>query len=113
VRFYLDAEELGRDIRRSAREHDNALKEISRKEIEARNRVDITLHEYESMKAEIARLRSKVGFYESVFNEIRIPWHRKIIPGSIRVERCENYTKPTEMYHIFFEIDPLKGWEEE
>lgn len=101
------------------------LKEISDKEIEARDRVNISLKEYESMKDELARLKrereSMVGFmgelcrsFEESHKSLEVldfikpgtlNWWTNYNPDSIRKDYC-----------IKFEIDVIearrRGFEE-
>ena len=57
---------------KASREHDKALKDISEAEIKSKDRVDITLAEYEALKMENAALRERCMQYEAVFRRIHI-----------------------------------------
>lgn len=60
------------------------LRENSEREVEARNRVDITLAEYMRMKEDIASLTERNRKLEYFFRRIGLPIDLPIIPGSIQ-----------------------------
>lgn len=61
------------NIAASNREHTKTLREISDDEIRARDRVDITLAEYEKMKKEIEHLKSENRQLRGVYERINLP----------------------------------------
>lgn len=78
---------------------------IAEKEIKARDRVNITLEEYENMKREIKRLENENHYFKVLFDRIEIPWDKKIIPDSVRVYQDDDPMNFTRQYKILFDID--------
>lgn len=81
---------------------------IAREEIKARNRVDITLEEYESMKQEIKKLRDSNRFYERVFDRIEIPWDKNIVVDSIDTFENKDYMNFRRTYLIHLSVDEME-----
>lgn len=78
---------------------------IAREEIKARDRVNITLEEYESMKREIKKLENENHYFKVLFDRIEIPWDKKIILDSVRVYQDDDLMNFTRQYKILFDID--------
>ena len=85
-------QELGSNILYANRQLGDTLKSISDTEIKSKNRVDITLEEYENMKNEIKRLSYNVDVLSNILNQIKIPLDKidEIIPDSIKTYWCDN-----------------------
>lgn len=81
---------------------------IAEKEIKARDRVDISLEEYENMKKEISELRSSNQFYETVFDRIEIPWDKQIVPDSIHTEWCDHPMDFRRTFKVTFDVSTDK-----
>ena len=59
--------------------------EIARKEVKARNRVDISLEEYEAMKSEISSLQQQLNQMKNKFKLFNDVAELNIIPGTMDV----------------------------
>lgn len=99
--------ELGVDILRSNRELGETLKNIYDAEIKSRDRVDITLEEYEHMKDEIKSLSYEVERLSNILERIEVPLDEKIIPDSIVTRWCDNHADFKRKFRIEFEVDML------
>lgn len=81
------------------------LESISQAEIKSKDRVDITLEEYERMKSEIKRLTYENEGMREILDRIEVPIHRKIIPDSIRNYCTKDLAHHRYIYTIEFAID--------
>lgn len=70
-----------------------AVERASKAEVESRNRVDITLKEYEQMKDDIRVLNGLVRDYEEFFNKINFPFGEKVIPETIQTMYSDVYSR--------------------
>ena len=95
--------ELGRDIYRSNRELSCTLKNISDAEIESKDRVNISLKEYESMKDKISSLSYQVDRLCEILKRIEAPLDKNIIPDSIRTCWCDDWNR--RIFRVEFAID--------
>ena len=75
-------------IRSIVKEYDKKADERSRKEIVARNRVDISLEEYMALINERDRLRNEIANYERIFSPIELGPDLSVIPWTVTVETC-------------------------
>jgi hypothetical protein len=87
------------------RQDRESREKIAEKEIKARDRVDITLEEYENMKQKIKKLENENHYFKVLFDRIEIPWDKKIIPDSVRVYQDDDPMNFTRQYKILFDID--------
>ena len=94
--------DLGNVIAESNREHGRKLEEISKAEIKARDRVDITLEEYESMKNQIKWLDYEVHRLQSIFEKIQVPYELDIIPDSIETTYCTDHLNFRKIFNVRF-----------
>lgn len=69
----------------------DAIKHASNADVEARDRVDITLKEYECMKQMIKELTGLVHDYEAFFQKINFPFGEDVIPESIETTFSDNF----------------------
>lgn len=99
--------ELGVDILRSNRELGETLKSISDAEIKSRDRVNITLEEYEHMKDKIKSLSYEVERLSDILGRIEAPLDEKIIPDSIVTYWCDNHKDFKRKFRIEFDVDVL------
>lgn len=92
---------------KALREHDDTLKSVSHAEIKSKDRVDISLAEYEQLKTELAHLRSENSRLRIAFLNIGIPAEiiNMIIPDSIKVHRCDDYRDFKMHYRVTFDVD--------
>lgn len=92
----------------NARQHDELMKTITEntdKEIKARNRVDISLDEYDAMKEHLRLLSRENDSLKSILDKINIPYDLPIIPSTIEVAVCEDRCRFVNRYHIIFDVD--------
>lgn len=81
------------------------LESISQAEIKSKDRVDITLEEYERMKSEIKRLTYENEGMREILGKIEAPLDKKIIPDSIRTWYCEDIMNRRNIFQVQFAID--------
>lgn len=107
--------QLGSSIRQSNRELGEKLENISKAEIKSKNRVDISLEEYENMKNKIKSLSYEVDRLTKILTRIDVPLDKDIIPDSIKTCWCEDYWNNRVKFIIEFAVDnfDLKEWENE
>ena len=91
----------------SHKAHDETLKVISEKEIKSKDRVDISLEEYENLKNELSDLHRENCALKLTLRSIGLPAEiiDRIIPQSVRVERCDDYRDFKMHYRINFSVD--------
>lgn len=106
---------LGEDILQSNRELGETLESISKAEIKSKDRVNITLEEYEKMKNEIKSLSSEVYRLSRILERIDVPLDKEIIPNSIRTFWCDDAINNRAKFIIEFAVDnfDLREWENE
>ena len=97
--------ELSNDITRSNREFSEKLESISKAEIKSKDRVDISLEEYKSMKSQIKSLSCEVDRLSSILERIKAPLDKEIIPDSIRTFWCDDLMKFRRIFRVEFAID--------
>ena len=97
--------QLGEDILRANREHDRTLKSISDAEIKSKDRVDITLEEYENMNKQIRSLSYEVERLSDILRRIEVPLDKEIVPDSIRSYWCDNVFDFKRKFRIEFDIE--------
>jgi hypothetical protein len=73
------------ELAHSNRELARSIKETSEKEIEARDRVDISRHEYEMMKMQIESLTIRNDYYHRLCEKLGIPSQGEIDLDTVRV----------------------------
>lgn len=112
-RTYIHSEDNSREAARildgSIARFGNKLAEISREEVKARDRVDITLAEYERMKNLISDLSAENRRLRGVFEKIGVPADLPIIQDSIRRYYAADYMsfRQQDTIRIEFKIDTL------
>lgn len=98
-------ERLGRNIRQANEELADRMSEISHAEIKAKDRVDISLEEYERMKHELEHYRGENAKFRAIFDSVKIPINLKIIPESIRTEYMVDRQWWCTRYRIEFDVE--------
>lgn len=98
----LDA---ARIIARSNRQLSNNIREISEREIESKNRVNISLSEYECLKEENERLSRENRFFETCLIRLGIPPDLPIIQDSIKRYYCRDPIGFKDGVRIEFKFD--------
>lgn len=104
------AKDAARLISEAYAKHDNTLRDVSDNEIKARNRVDISLAEYEQLKNELAILRSENYSLKDTLTRIGIPFEvmADVIPNSIEVQRCEDCIGFETSYRVTFSVRDIQ-----
>lgn len=102
------SETLAACVNRTYRELGEKLETISDEEIKARDRVNITLEEYENMKHKIASLESEVDYLRSILEKIEAPLDKNIIPDSIRTYYSDGLWDCKRVFRVEFAIE---DWE--
>ena len=97
--------QLGDDILRSNRELGRTLQSISDAEIKSKDRVNITLEEYESMKDKISSLSYEVKRLSNILERIEAPLDKEIIPNSIVTYWQDNAFDFKRKFIVEFEIE--------
>ena len=96
---------LAETIRFSNQELGEKLKSISDAEIKSKDRVNITLEEYENMKSTIKSLTYENEWLREILNKIEAPLDKEIIPNSIRTRYCEDIMNRRYVFNVEFAID--------
>lgn len=97
--------QLGNDILRANRELGETFRSISEAEIKSKDRVDITLEEYERMKYEIGSLSYENNRLRNILERIEVPLDKEIVADSIRTYWCDNPYDFKRKFRIEFDID--------
>lgn len=96
--------ELGQCIVDANNKLSRTLKNISDAEIKSKNRVDITLEEYENMRDKITSLSYEVKRLSNILGRIDVPLDKEIIPDSIRSYWHDDICDFKRRFTIEFEI---------
>lgn len=96
---------LGNDILNANRELGKKLEDISNAEIRSKDRVDISLEEYEKMKNEIKSLSSEVYRLSRILERIDVPLDKEIIPDSIRTYWCDDAINFRHKFIVEFAVN--------
>ena len=97
--------QLGDDIWRANIQLSNTLQNISDADIKARDRVNITLKEYEDMKDKISSLSYEVNRLRNILERIEAPLDKKIVPNSIRNYWIDDIRDFKRKFIVEFEIE--------
>lgn len=95
---------------KSNKELGQKLESISQAEIKSKDRVDITLEEYLSMRKRIEELESQNSRMGVLINRIGIPFEEldKIDLNTVNVYYNENPTRFTKRYQIVFDVEAFR-----
>ena len=96
---------LGASIERANRELGDKLDDISKRETKAKDRVDISLEEYERMKADIRRLVNDNRYMRYVLSQLHMPLDIKIIPDTIVTSYMRDMKDFKRKYRIEFDTE--------
>lgn len=99
------AVEAARINARSQKEFGEKLESISQAEIKSKNRVDITLEEYERLKKDLDMFSTQCKRMESMLERLGIPYYvfDKIAMDSISVSTCDNHMNFMKRFYIQFD----------
>lgn len=94
----------------SHKAHDETLKSISEKEIKSKDRVDISLEEYERLKNQLTILFNENFSLKTTLTGIGIPLEvlGYVIPNSIEVQRCEDCIGFETSYRVKFSVRDIE-----
>lgn len=81
------------------------LAENSKAEIKARDRVDITLEEYEFLKHEVESLRTENAMLRGYLSKFDFPVDAKIIPDSIQTACAHDVRRFVDRWQIKFDVE--------
>lgn len=97
-------------LARSNSDFADKLGTISQKEIKARDRVDISLEEYEQLKNEITSLRYENASLKNIFTRIGIPIKviNYILPNTVAVRKSKDYKDFVTHYNIVFDTNDIR-----
>lgn len=98
---------LGNDILNANRELAEKLESISNAETKARDRVNISLEEYENMKAKISSLSCEVYELRNILKQIDVPLDKKIVPDSIETHWCEDAVNHRLIFNVRFAVNDI------
>lgn len=91
-------------------EQNKILKENAEKDIKARDRVNITLEEYERLKKENKDIKELLNIYQEFYTKFGKMLHlepKKILNSKlVKVERRNSMESLNDLLHIVFEINP-------
>ena len=79
-----------RDVTVAQREITMKQMALQREELETRDRVDISLKEYEKMKDRIRELESEKDAYEKILSKFNFPIDAQVVPGSVKTSYKES-----------------------
>ena len=98
-------ERVRQGIYRSCEMLSDKLNDISKAEIKARDRVNISLEEYKRMKKENEQLRYDNEQLRNYFAKLEFPVDLRIIPDSIRTEYSEDLMRSLVHWRIMFDVE--------
>jgi hypothetical protein len=85
----------------------NTLKDIYEAEIKSKDRVDITLEEYERLKSDLSRYQERCRKMSAEIMQLGIPYEivDKLDTDSIDVTTCQDPVSFKTMFRIMFTVD--------
>ena len=104
------ARDAARMTAKALREHDDTLKSISDAEIKSKDRVDISLEEYDRLKKQLTILLNENFSLKTTLTGIGIPLEvlADVIPNSIKVQRCEDCIGFETSYRVTFSVRDIQ-----
>ena len=96
---------LGNNILNANRELGEKFEAISNAEIKSKDRVDISLAEYEKMKSEIRSLSYEVDRLTHILKRIDVPLDKEIVPNSIETCWCEDAINRRHIFNVRFAVN--------
>lgn len=113
--FPVSNKDLARSIEESSETLAKSITEASKDEIKARDRVDITLEEYEQLKEEVKVLRQENRELRNILGSFRFPinlW-RRVKQNTIKTSVCHNVRDFIDTVRIEFDVDVLYPYGED
>lgn len=105
--FPVSNKDLSSSIKESSETLAKSITEASKDEIKARDRVDITLEEYEQLKEEVKVLRQENRELRNILGSFRFPinlW-RRVKVDTIKTSVCHNVRDFIDTFRIEFDAD--------
>ena len=104
------SEQAARIVNRGLEKFGDKLQSVSQADIKARDRVDITLAEYEQLKDNVRRYEERCRKMGSMIMQMGIPYEviERIIPGSIDVATCDDTFNFKRRYRIEFDTEEYR-----
>ena len=92
-------------VANAIKEQNKVNKEISDNEIKSKNRVDISLEEYEKTKKELENLRHENKYLKNILEKFEISSNEKILTESIERRSIFHPERLKNVNYIFFETE--------
>ena len=101
------SEAAARIVNRGLEKFGNKLQTISDAEIKSKDRVDITLKEYDELRNNVRRYEERCRKMGSMIMQMGIPYEviEHIIPGSIDVTTCDDPFNFKRRYRVEFDVE--------
>ena len=101
------SEAAARIVNRGLEKFGNTLQTISDAEIKSKDRVDITLKEYDELRNNLRRYEERCRKMGSMIMQMGIPYEviEHIIPGSIDVTTCNDPCNFKRRYRVEFDVE--------
>lgn len=101
------SEQAARIVNRGLEKFGDKLQSISEAEIKSKDRVDITLKEYEQLKDNVRKYEERCRKMGSMIMQMGIPYEviEHIIPGSIDVATCDDPCNFKRRYRVEFDVE--------
>ena len=105
--FPVSNKDLSSSIKDSSETLAKSITEASKDEIKARDRVDITLEEYERLKEENKLLQMKVKDLYMILDSFRFPvnLYKRVKVDTIKTSVCHNVRDFIDTFRIEFDVD--------
>ena len=110
MRFFIwnnKNEELARAVKQSSKTLADSITEASKNDVKARDRVDITLEEYERLKEENKQLMSERDHLLKLLTVLRIPTNiwRRVKINTVKTSVCHDIKDFVDTFRIEFDVD--------
>lgn len=83
------------------------IEAATKADIEARNRVDISLEEYNTMKNDIRKLEVENGRLKTLLEKINFPFSLNVVPDTISTRYCHDAMDFMVNVEIRFKVNDL------
>ena len=101
------SEQAAHIVNRGLEKFGDKIQSISQDGIKARDRVDITLKEYDELRNNVKQYEERCRKMCSMIMRMGMPYEviEHIIPGSIRVTTADNYCDFKRRYRVEFDVE--------
>lgn len=99
--------ELGKSIGKSSKTLADSITEASKNDVKARDRVDITLEEYERLKEENNKLSVENRQLRYLLSALRIPTNvlKRVKMDTVKTSVCHDIKDFVDTFRIEFDVD--------